>query len=210
MEQESKTQNLYDRIADVHDLMMKVNGYRDSVANYLTSLDLKLDSDALVLDAGCGTGLVTRALYNADYRPKKTVALDLSFNSLVVAKEQFEKDEKVRDAEVETIQGNLLELPFENEKFDLVLTCGALEYVPLGEGLAELARVLKKDAILVVILVRPSIVGSVLEILYDFKTHPIEEIKKASEPYFSIVDDYKFPITDPIGWSKILFLLRRK
>jgi hypothetical protein len=58
--------------------------------------------------------------------------------------------------------------------------------------------------------VRPSIVGSVLEILYNFKTHPIEQVKANAERYFNIVGDYKFPITDPIGWSKMLFLLQKK
>lgn len=210
MSQASKTQSFYDRIADVHNLAMKINGYRDSVAKYLRSLDLKLDSDSLVLDAGCGTGLVTLALYKAGYRPKKTVALDLSFNSLTVAQEQFEKDKKVHDKDVDPVQGNLLSLPFPDGKFDAVLTCGALEYVPLDAGLAEMARVLKKDGILILIPVRPSIVGSVLEILYNFKTHPIKEVKTNAERYFDIVGNYKFPVTDPIGWSKMLFLLRKK
>lgn len=210
MEQASKTQSFYDRIADIHNLAMKINGYRDSVANYLRSLDLNLDSDSLVLDAGCGTGLVTLALYNAGYRPKKTLALDLSFNSLDVAREQFAADKKVHDAEVSAIQGDLLSLPFEDGKFDAILTCGALEYVPLDAGLREMARVLKKDGILILIPVRPSIVGSVLEVLYNFKTHPLEDVKTNAEQYFDIVGNYKFPITDPIGWSKMLFLLKRK
>ena len=51
----NKTQNFYDRIADVHNLAMKINGYQDSVAKYLRSLKLNLNSDSLVLDAGCGT-----------------------------------------------------------------------------------------------------------------------------------------------------------
>jgi ubiquinone/menaquinone biosynthesis C-methylase UbiE len=210
MGQASKTQSFYDRIADVHNLAMKINGYRDSVAKYLRSLKLNLDSNSLVLDAGCGTGLVTLALYKAGYHPKKTFALDLSFNSLTVAQEQFEDDKKVQAEHVEPIQGNLLSLPFPDEKFDAVLTCGALEYVPLDEGLREMARVLKKDGILVLIPVRPSIVGAVLEILYNFKTHPIEEVKETAGRYFNIVGDYKFPITDPIGWSKMLFVLQKK
>jgi ubiquinone/menaquinone biosynthesis C-methylase UbiE len=210
MGQASKTQSFYDRIADVHNLAMKINGYRDSVAKYLRSLKLNLDSNSLVLDAGCGTGLVTLALYKAGYHPKKTFALDLSFNSLTVAQEQFEDDKKVQAEHVEPIQGNLLSLPFPDEKFDAVLTCGALEYVPLDEGLREMARVLRKDGILVLIPVRPSIVGAVLEILYNFKTHPIEEVKETAGRYFNIVGDYKFPITDPIGWSKMLFVLQKK
>ena len=206
----SKTQTFYDRIADVHNLAMKINGYRDSVANYLSSLDLGLDSDSLVLDAGCGTGLVTLALYKAGYRPKRTFALDLSFKSLEVAKEQFAGDKQVREKEVAPVQGNLLSLPFADATFDAVLTCGALEYVPLEIGLKELARVLRRDGILILIPVRPSVVGAVLEILYNFKTHPIEEVREISQKYFNIVGDYKFPITDPIGWSKMLFLLQKK
>ena len=36
----AKTQGLYDRIADVHNLALRLNGYRNSVAKYLRSLDL--------------------------------------------------------------------------------------------------------------------------------------------------------------------------
>ena len=101
-------------------------------------------------------------------------------------------------------------MPFEDEKFDFVLTCGALEYVPLEQGINELARELKKDGILVLIPVRQSLVGSMLEVLYNFKIHSIEEVKKVSSNYFKIVGNHKFPITEPIGWSKMIFLLEKK
>ncbi|HEY0048842.1 MAG TPA: class I SAM-dependent methyltransferase, partial [Pyrinomonadaceae bacterium] len=147
----TKTQDLYDRIADVQNLAMKINGYRDSVAKYLRSLELDIKPDSLVLDAGSGTGLVTLALYSAGYHPKKTFALDISYNSLTVAAQQFHEDKQVTAEDVEPVQGNLLSLPFRDESFDVVLTCGALEYVPLDNGLQELARVLKKDGTLVLI-----------------------------------------------------------
>ena len=175
----------YDRIADVQNLAMKINGYRDSVAKYLRSLDLDIKPDSLVLDAGSGTGLVTLALHSAGYRPRKTFALDISYNSLLVAAEQFNEDKQVSADEVETVQGNLLSLPFRDESFDVVLTCGALEYVPLDNGLQELARVLKKDGTLVLIPVRPSLVSSFLEVLYNFKTHSLEEVRETSGRVFS-------------------------
>lgn len=205
-----KTQTFYDRIADVHNLAMKLNGYRDSAAKYFRSLKLDVKPDSLVLDAGCGTGLATLAFYSAGYRPQETFALDLSFKSLEVAKEQFEEDKISAVKNVQTVQGNLLSLPFENEKFDFVLTCGALEYVPLEQGINELARVLKKDGILVLIPVRQSLVGSMLEVLYNFKIHSIEEVKKVSANHFNLVGNHKFPITEPIGWSKTSFLLQKK
>ncbi|MBX7173980.1 MAG: class I SAM-dependent methyltransferase [Pyrinomonadaceae bacterium] len=205
-----KTQTFYDRIADVHNLAMKVNGYRDSAAKYFRSLKLDVRPDSLVLDAGCGTGLATLAFYSAGYRPLETFALDLSFKSLEVAKEQFERDKISAVKNVQTLQGNLLSMPFEDGKFDIVLTCGALEYVPLDQGINELARVLKKDGILVLIPVRQSLVGSMLEVLYNFKIHSIEEVKKAAAHHFKMVGNHKFPITEPIGWSKTSFLLQKK
>ena len=206
----SKTQNFYDQIADVHNLMMKVNGYRSSVAKYLRSLDLNLDENSFVLDAGSGTGIVTLGFQSAGFRPRKTVALDLSFNSLKVSREQFEKDEKTDAKNISAVQGNILQIPFADETFDLVLTCGVLEYVPLDEGLREMARVMKRGAKLVLIPVKPSLVGAVLEILYKFKTHSIEEVREIAQKYFRIVGDSKFPITEPIGWSKMIFLLEKK
>lgn len=206
----NKTQNFYDRIADVHDLMMKINGYRDSVAKYLKLLDLKIDSDSLVLDAGSGTGIVTKGFYKAGFHPKKTFALDLSLNSLKVSREQFGKEKTTKEDNICAVQGNILHLPFADETFDLILTCGVLEYVPLEDGFREFERVMKKGGKLVLIPIKPSIVGTVLELLYNFKIHPIREVKKAAQKYFEIEGDYKFPITEPIGWSKMMFLLQKK
>jgi ubiquinone/menaquinone biosynthesis C-methylase UbiE len=53
-----KTKDLYDRIADVQNLAMKINGYRRSVSKFLRGLDLEIGPESLVLDAGCGTGRV--------------------------------------------------------------------------------------------------------------------------------------------------------
>ena len=206
----TKTQSFYDRIADVHNLALKINGYRQSVEKYLKSLDLEIDENSMVLDAGSGTGIVTLGFQSAGFRPRQTVALDLSFNSLKVAREEFEKDRETDFANVSTVQGNVLSLPFADESFDLVLSCGVLEYVPLDDGLREMARVLKTGAKLVFIPVKPSLVGSVLEFLYKFKAHPLKNVRKISRQYFKIIGNHKFPITEPIGWSKTIFLLEKK
>ncbi len=207
---ETKTQTFYDRIADVHNLAMKVNGYRSSVANYLQSLDLRLNENSLVLDAGSGTGIVTLGFQTAGFRPKKCVALDLSFNSLEVSREQFARDENADAENISLVQGNVIEMPFAEETFDLILTCGVLEYVALEDGLREFARVLKTGAKLVLIPVKPSLVGAVLKILYNFKIHSIEQIEQIAARYFKIVGEHEFPITEPMGWSKMIFLLEKK
>jgi ubiquinone/menaquinone biosynthesis C-methylase UbiE len=91
----------------------------------------------------------------------------------------------------------------------VIITCGVLEYVPLDDGLRELARVLKPEAKLVLMPVKPSFIGSVLEFLYNFRIHPIKDVRKISQRYFKIVGNHKFPMIEPISWSKTIFLLEK-
>lgn len=205
-----KTASFYDRIADVHNLALKLNGYRDSVAKFLKSLEFEIGPDSMVLDAGSGTGIVTLAFHQAGFRPAKTVAFDLSGNSLQIASEQFGKEKYADSKNIVPVQGNILRMPFADESFDLVLSCGVLEYVPLDDGLKEFARVLKPEGQLVLLPVKPSLVGSVLELLYNFKIHPPENVRRTSRQYFNIIGEPEFPIAEPISWSKAIFLLERK
>lgn len=205
-----KTKNFYDRIADVHNLALKLNGYKDSVAKFLKSLNLEVTRETMVLDAGSGTGIVTLAFHQAGFRPKKTIAFDLSRNSLKLAVGQSRKEKNVDAKNIEAVQGNVLALPFGDETFDIVLSCGVLEYVDLDDGLRESARVLKPGGKLVLLPVKPSLVGSVLEIIYNFKIHPLEDVRKISQRYFNIVGNHKFPIAEPIAWSKAIFLLEKR
>ena len=207
--EKNQTQGLYDRIADVQNLAMKINGYRASVAKYLRSLELSIGPESLVLDAGCGTGLVTLAFQEAGYRPRRIAAVDLSYKSLTVAREEFKQRRRLA-VRNDTVQSNVLAMPFGDATFDLVLMCGVLEYTELDAGLGEAARVLKKGAPLVLLPVKPSIVGSVLELLYNFKIHPLAKVREAATRYFNIVGNHEFPITEPIAWSKTIFLLEKK
>lgn len=209
-ESKTKTQNFYDRIADVHNFALKINGYRASVAKYLRSLDLDLDSDSHVLDAGSGTGIVSLGFQDAGFRPKLLTAFDLSRKSLVIARDEFRKKRSKDRLDPAPVQGNILQLPFADSSFDLILTCGVLEYVSLDAGLKEMARVLRSKGKLVFIPVKPSFVGTMLEILYKFKIHPLEQVRETSQRYFRIIDNHKFPISEPMGWSKTIFLLEKE
>lgn len=206
----SKTQKFYDRIADAHNVALRLNGYRGSLVRYLKSIDPDLGPDSMVLDAGSGTGIVTLGLYSAGFKPKRTVTFDLSYNSLSLGLGQFKKDKETRKEAISAVQGNILDMPFADGSFDLILSCGVLEYVPLAEGLRELARVLKPGGKLIFIPVKPSIVGAVLEFLYKFKTHPLSRVRDESLKYFRIVGNHKFKIIEPMGWSKAIFFLEKK
>ena len=124
--------------------------------------------------------------------------------------EQFAKEKRVDTRSIVPMQGNILHLPFASETFDLIITCGVMEYVPLDDGFKELARVIKPGGKLVFIPVKESLVGTVLEFLYNFKIHPVKNVRKISQRYFSIVGKHRFPRSEPIGWSKSIFLLEKK
>jgi ubiquinone/menaquinone biosynthesis C-methylase UbiE len=205
----TKTQTFYDRIAEVHNLALRLNGYRASVTRYLRSLDLAIGPDDFVLDAGSGTGIVTLGFADTGFKPRQTVAFDLSQKSLKIASEEFNKEKRIDAARISAVQGNVLQMPFADDTFQVVLSCGVLEYVSLDEGLREFARVMKPGGRLVLIPVKPSLVGSVLEFLYKFKLHPLEDVRRISQRYFNIVGNHEFPLTEPIAWSKTIFLLEK-
>ncbi|REJ75601.1 MAG: class I SAM-dependent methyltransferase [Acidobacteria bacterium] len=205
-----KTRYFYDRIADAHNVALRMNGYRASVARYLRSIAPDIGPESLVLDAGSGTGIITMGLYAAGYDPARTVTLDLSRRSLKIGLEQFGSEANTRKARISAVQGNVLQIPFADSTFDLVLSCGVLEYVPLDEGLSEFARVMRKGAKLVLIPVKPSIMGSVLEFLYKFKTHPLSSVRREAGKHFRIAGEHEFSLTEVMGWSKIVFLLEKE
>jgi 2-polyprenyl-6-hydroxyphenyl methylase / 3-demethylubiquinone-9 3-methyltransferase len=87
----------------------------------------------LVLDAGCGGGLVARELAAAG---ATVVGLDRSLGSLGVAC-------RAAGARFHPAQGRLERLPFADGVFDVVVAADVLEHVPdLPAAVAELARVL--------------------------------------------------------------------
>jgi 2-polyprenyl-6-hydroxyphenyl methylase/3-demethylubiquinone-9 3-methyltransferase len=88
----------------------------------------------VVLDAGCGGGLVARELAAAG---ATVVGLDRSLGSLGVARRA------VKVGAFRPTQGRLERLPFADGAFDAVVAADVLEHVPdLPAAVAELARVL--------------------------------------------------------------------
>ncbi|HXF28508.1 MAG TPA: bifunctional 2-polyprenyl-6-hydroxyphenol methylase/3-demethylubiquinol 3-O-methyltransferase UbiG [Chlamydiales bacterium] len=95
----------------------------------------RVGKGALVLDIGCGAGLLTNylALNGCDVS-----GIDISANSLEIAR-QYDATKKVR-----YVVANAYELPFHDESFDVVCAMDVLEHVEKPEQLIhEAARVLK-------------------------------------------------------------------
>ena len=207
---DNRAGSLYDRIARLYDLTFKFNGYGRSLERYFGEHPVPLEDGAQILDAGCGTGLLTLALLRTLPRPAHITAIDLSASSLQKAREVIEQElQRGRAHRVGFLQANLLALPFADETFDFIATSGALEYVSLRDGLGELARVLKPGGHLFHLPVRPTPASTFLELLFRFKTHPPREVDANTKRYLRIVSRYRFPPTDILGWTKIAIMAQK-
>src|SRR5688572_2377697 len=205
---EARAGSYYDRIARIYDLTFKFNRYGHSLDQYFDTHPLPVTRGARILDAGCGTGLLTLALIRSIRCPVSITALDLSSTSVAAARKSLYYSPG-RKRDVTFAQGNLLCLPFPDESLDLVVTAGALEYVPLVDGLTELARVIAPGGHLLHLPVHPGLIGVFLEILFRFKSHPPKEVKDKTERHFRIVHQYRFPRREAIGWSKTAILAQK-
>jgi ubiquinone/menaquinone biosynthesis C-methylase UbiE len=208
-ETEARAGSFYDKIASLYNLTFKFNGYGRSLHQYLRTHPIPLSRNAKILDAGCGTGLLTIALLKALDQPVRITAVDLSGSSIVTAKKAVE-EKAGRADKVSFTQANVLALPFADKSFDFVVTSGVLEYVPLREGFGELSRVLKRGGYILHLPVRPSPVSKMLEVMFRFKAHHPREVAENTRRYFRVVKHYRFPPLHPIGWSKTAVLAQKK
>ena len=96
-----------------------------------------------VLDVATGTGDLAIAILKQK-KPKKVIGLDLSPQMLEVA--------KTKEKNIEFIQGDSENLPYEDNSFDLVtVTFGVRNFENLDKGLSEIYRVLKTEGQLAVL-----------------------------------------------------------
>jgi SAM-dependent methyltransferase len=106
----------------------------------------QIPKNAIVLEAGCGTGQLTNFLGMAPYR--KVIGGDICRNSLRLAK-AFRDRYSIRNNVF--LQMNLFRLPFRDASFDLIVSNGVLHHTgdPAG-GFAALVRKLKPGGIIAI------------------------------------------------------------
>ena len=122
---------------------------------------LKLNSDAKILEVGCGTCTKSIIMANHGFDLK---AIDLSEDVLEKARVKIIENKVQHKISLE--QGNVLDLKFEDNSFDCVLVWGVLMHVPeLEKAMMDLSRVVKKDG---VIIVAENNMFSIQSLLFNF------------------------------------------
>lgn len=114
---------------------------REQFENFIS----KLQQNAKVLDAGCGSGRDSNRFFQNGF---EVTGIDLSHGLINEAKKRFQK--------ITFIEGNLLALPFEKNSFDGIWSHASLLHLEKVEdvqkALQEFHRVLKKSGVLHVLV----------------------------------------------------------
>lgn len=140
-DKEEKVQGVFQHISSNYDMMNDIisiglhRGWKDSLAEEISQ------KGKSILDVCCGTGDLTVMLSKKDVLNEIT-GLDFSQNMLSVAKNRVEKND-VKN--VKLVQGNAMELPFEDNCFDCaVISFGLRNVADYSKVISEMTRVIKK------------------------------------------------------------------
>jgi len=145
----SKTEHVWDEFWEPVDNSSLLGKALDVFRRYFwvrnfIKVALEFSQKGRVLEAGCGSAMPSIML--REIRGDRVTALDLSNNALNVAK----KSSKKMGISLNIIKGDMNQLPFHGNSFDLVWNSGTLEHfinpVPV---IAEMKRVGKQIIIII-------------------------------------------------------------
>ena len=198
---------LYDRAAPGWDRTLDRLGYPGA---YETLLRKALSEEGLegtgarprVLDCGVGTGALSGALARVAPTPFKLDAIDISPRML----ERTSRSLRDTDLEVTLGQGDVRELPYRSDVFDLVMTGYVLEHLAdPSVALNEMVRVLKPGGLLIACLTSRSAFGMIVHLMW--RTHSVTPAQGKRWLLESGLDNAHCLSLDDRSWHKRLSLV---
>lgn len=149
--------------------------------DYLTKYLEGIPKNAKILDAGCGEGVLVEKYREMGYDIR---GLDLNYSSEYVTK------------------GNLLNIPFENETFDIILCLDVIEHLNIEDqvpALREIRRILKKGGMVLLAVPNLAHFASRLSFLFAgnlIRTSTVARHKgdRPIREYLKIISDEGFRI----------------
>jgi ubiquinone/menaquinone biosynthesis C-methylase UbiE len=158
---EDAVENVYDKSGCArYRILTRVFFYPFGLRDFVFR-KIPLTNDARILDAGCGYGILSRAVYDK-VRKEGLVgieqhAFDISADMLQAFKEMCP------EGEIQVRQLDVRDLTYNDEYFDLIVTSAMLEYVPNVENaLTSLKRCLKPGGAIYVFMSRKSPLNDLL------------------------------------------------
>jgi demethylmenaquinone methyltransferase / 2-methoxy-6-polyprenyl-1,4-benzoquinol methylase len=142
LSKEERVHSVFEKISDQYDYMNDLISFKQHNRwrnDTMKRISVKPGDNCL--DVCCGTGEWTFALAEAAGESGHVTGLDFSENMLKVGREKLKKRSL---PQVAFIHGNAMELPFEDNTFDVVTIGFGLRNVPdYFQALKEMARVVK-------------------------------------------------------------------
>lgn len=117
----------------------------------LWSIDhMKLQETDTVLDIGCGSGLNVKRLHQ---KTPKSKTYGVDYSSTSVKKSKLLNKELIESQDVEIIQANVLDMPFEEEYFDVITAFETVYFWPdIVDSFKQVKRILKNDGKFCIVL----------------------------------------------------------
>lgn len=107
---------------------------------------LNIKSDDVILDIGCGGGININRMSK---KAKKVYGVDYSIESVKLSREV--NLQEIYDGKVEVLKGNVADLPFEDDTFDIVTAFETVYFWPdIEKSFGEVKRVLKPGGIFLI------------------------------------------------------------
>lgn len=107
---------------------------------------LDIQDDDIVLDIGCGGGININRMSK---KAKKVYGVDYSIESVNLSREVNRQE--IYDGKVEILKGNVQDLPFEDNTFDIVTAFETVYFWPnIEKSFGEVKRVLKPGGIFLI------------------------------------------------------------
>lgn len=208
-------QKLYTERASLYDrLFVGFLGWGKELHRFFRGSDYVHPGDR-ILDAGCGTGVITRALYQLaleqGHQGIQFHAFDLTQNMLDVFQEWIDAQGA---ANIELQRADVLEpeaLPSHWDRYDVVVSSTMLEYLPAGkveQALGNLQQRLKSGGTLLLFVTRRNLVTRLLaEKWWKTKVYDEREL-------ISMLDGLGFNEITPKklspGWSSSIMALESR
>lgn len=156
--------------------------YRTTIESEAILKRLDLAKGDILLDAGSGSGRITKSLTE---NCSELVAADFSFESLKLCRRYCDD---VKSCMVHYVQCDIEHMPFKEETFDKVASCEVILHLPNAQarynGLREIHRVLKNKGVFVVVMYNYTLFLRVIDNKYEKEGYQEDKKSKKGAYYY--------------------------